>query len=94
MLLLKACILRAECACILGDGADGLRGEAIVTFGLHFEGDGDACAVLGGEVADDLFDVVLNVAVDAGRIECGREEEAPFFRRCRSGCRRRGTSIR
>ena len=30
-------------------------------------------------MADNLFDVVLNVAVDAGRIERGREEEAPFF---------------
>ena len=77
--LLKPCILRAECTCILGDGADGLRGEAGITFGLHFEGDGDACAVLRGEVADDLFDVVLNVAVDARRIERGREEETPFF---------------
>ena len=92
--LLKPRILRAECPRVLGDGADGLGGEAIVTFGLHFKGDGDACAVLGGEVADDLFDVVLNVAVDARRIERGREEETPFFRRCRSGHRRHGRSIR
>ena len=71
--LLKPRILRAKCPRILGDGTDGLGGETGITFGLYLEGDSDTCAVLGGEVADDLFDVVLNVAVDSCRIKCGRE---------------------